>query len=201
VEKNTLRIKISEAVDEERLIKEFREEVKILEVGIRGTKDDKESLSSSNDDDGSPLPESTLLVVPSSSLLSTYRDLYLLSWKLQEILVECKLEKELQLVLFHPKGRQSGYQQYVHENQNEMNNNDDHNHDLDLDLPVEDYPTKSPYPTIHLLREKDILKAVKSTGEKIAQEIPSKNRERLDKMGVEKVKKDWRESVHGSGGG
>lgn len=57
------------------------------------------------------------------------------------------------------------------------------------------YSIRAPYPTFHLLRERDVLAAVSAVGQVRAGEIPARNAARLREM--EDVNQSWRESFEG----
>lgn len=95
----------------------------------------------------------------------SWRDLISLSWRLQEeAIVEGGHGSFMQLVLFHP--------------------NATHNTYVDEGAPSDagDYTIRSPYPTVQLLRECDILAAVQSYPN--VGHIPSRNRARLRAQGL-----------------
>lgn len=90
----------------------------------------------------------------------SWRDLVSLSWRLQEeAIVNPGHADHLQIVCFHPQASHSTY--------------------IDSGAPPDaaDFAIRSPYPTVQLLREVDILKAVRSYPS--AADIPARNRIRM----------------------
>ena len=81
-----------------------------------------------------------------------------------------------QLVVFHPRAQHNLYS-----TPNEV------------DLPTDDpynFVTRSPYPTIHLLRTVDLIDAAKfMKGD--TEKIPNRNMEKLRSRSLDKVRKDW----------
>jgi hypothetical protein len=109
-----------------------------------------------------PIHETTLVVLDSPFLVD-FRDFVRFSWELQEVAVgEAHVDK-LQLVLFHP---QATHQTYGEESSSS------------------DYTIRSPYPTVHLLREADVMRAVKS-GYPNLDSLPARNKEKFIKQGLE----------------
>ncbi|CAE8639760.1 unnamed protein product [Polarella glacialis] len=142
-----LRLRASEAVDEAAL----------LNQGLHQQPVDGSTMIQ--------LPETTLVVLDASMpFCAAWQDLVRLSWRLQyEAILAQGLERDLQLVLFHPLAMHSAYSE-------------------GLPDPA-DYSLRSPHPMIHLLREADVLRAVQSYPE--AEQIPSRNKSRLRKQGLE----------------
>jgi hypothetical protein len=101
----------------------------------------------------------TTLVVFSRDM--PFLDFVRLSWRLQEEAVADHVE-DLQLVLFHPHA--------THQTYSEMTS-------------ASDYTIRSPYPTVHLLREVDVMKAVQSGYPDLA-DLPARNKEKLEKQGL-----------------
>ena len=81
-----------------------------------------------------------------STFVDDYREFVRLSWELQAEAVGDVYQEKVQLVLFHPRATHQTYASSVE--------------DDDDDGAAADYTIRSPYPTIHLLREEDVLKAV-----------------------------------------
>lgn len=109
----------------------------------------------------------TALIVLDQSFVQDFRDFVRLSWELQEEAIGDKYMGVLQLVLFHPLA--------VHQTYGEV------------DPSVEsasDYTIRSPFPTIHLLREVDLMRAVKG-GYPDLESLPSRNKLKMDRQGQE----------------
>jgi hypothetical protein len=127
--------------------------------------------------------ETTLVVLqPSSSERSTssscnsnFIDFVRLSWELQQqAVVDQGYERDLQLVLFHPQATHQTYGSDGDDNDN-----------------AADYTIRSPYPTVHLLREVDVMRAVTSsynTNDRL-ESLPSRNKERLIQLGADVCRK------------
>jgi hypothetical protein len=94
-----------------------------------------------------------------------FLDFVRLSWRWQQEGVADHVE-DLQLVLFHPHA--------THQTYSEMTS-------------ASDYTIRSPYPTVHLLREVDAMKAVLS-GYPDLVNLPARNKEKLEKQGLEVCK-------------
>ena len=115
-----------------------------------------------------PAGETTLLILDHTigdSLLG-WHDLISLSWRLQEeAIVDRGHGTHLQLVLFHSHATHTTY--------------------VEAGAPSDagDYTIRSPYPTVQLLREVDILRAVRSYPG--AADIPARNRLRMRAAGLE----------------
>eukprot|EP00929_Paragymnodinium_shiwhaense_P062715 TRINITY_DN31315_c0_g1_i2.p2 TRINITY_DN31315_c0_g1~~TRINITY_DN31315_c0_g1_i2.p2 ORF type:complete len:306 (+),score=61.71 TRINITY_DN31315_c0_g1_i2:51-968(+) len=111
------------------------------------------------------LPETTLVVYERSlSFVAAWQDLVRLSWRLQsEAILANGLQEDLQLVLFHPEAVHSAYGEGPPD--------------------AADYSIRAPYPTVHLLREMDVLSAV--AGYPQAEQIPARNKARLRAQGLD----------------
>jgi hypothetical protein len=96
-----------------------------------------------------------------------FRSFVSLSWKLQEEAVGEEYLERVQLVLFHPHATHQTYGEVDEENQNPA-----------------DYTIRSPYPTIHLLREQDVLEAVQGSYPNL-ETLPARNKARLMDQGLE----------------
>ncbi|CAE7671464.1 unnamed protein product [Symbiodinium sp. CCMP2456] len=112
-----------------------------------------------------PRPETTLLVLDASlSCAAQWQDLVRLSWRLQaEAVCQQGFQDLLQIVLFHPLAMHSIYSEGFPD--------------------AADFTIRAPFPTIHLLREADVMKAVQTypdTGE-----IPVRNKAKLRDQGLE----------------
>eukprot|EP00927_Polykrikos_kofoidii_P085497 TRINITY_DN9319_c0_g1_i1.p1 TRINITY_DN9319_c0_g1~~TRINITY_DN9319_c0_g1_i1.p1 ORF type:complete len:282 (-),score=33.70 TRINITY_DN9319_c0_g1_i1:169-975(-) len=155
-----LRLRASSAVDADEAIQEVTEEAALLAESFIAcpTRNSSGSLTG--------LPETSLLVFDSSRqpFTSEWDAFVRLSWRLQaEAIVAGGFSEMLQIVLFHPLAVHSSYAK----------------------VPPDpgDYTVRAPYPTVHLLREADILKAVRSFPE--ADQIPYRNKMRLREIGLE----------------
>ena len=100
-----------------------------------------------------------------------YLEFVRLSWELQADAVDTYASK-VQLVLFHPRA--------THQTYASVPQDDDDNDGA----AAGDYTIRSPYPTIHLLREEDVLKAVQS-GYPDLEYLPSRNKAKLIEQGLE----------------
>lgn len=110
-------------------------------------------------------PETTLLVLDDQRPdVAKWPDLVRLSWRLQsEVINDGGMVDEIQLVFFHPLAVHSTYAEGLPD--------------------AADFSIRSPYPTIHLLRQADVLKGVQSYPD--ASLIPARNKERLRALGLE----------------
>lgn len=111
------------------------------------------------------LPETTLLVLDEGwEFVAEWRDLVRLSWRLQaEAILDRGYAADVQLVLFHPKAAHSAYAEGAPD--------------------PADYSIRAPHPTVHLLREADVLQGVKTYPG--ADQIPHRNKVRLRALGTE----------------
>mmetsp|Transcript_63398 Transcript_63398/g.204341 ORF Transcript_63398/g.204341 Transcript_63398/m.204341 type:complete len:228 (-) Transcript_63398:15-698(-) len=111
------------------------------------------------------LLETTLLVLDGQRpFVAEWLDFVRLSWRLQaEAILGQGFAGDLQLVLFHPRAVRSAYAQGPAD--------------------PADYALRAPHPTLHLLREADVLEAVRSFPG--ADQIPRHNQARLRKQGLE----------------
>jgi hypothetical protein len=108
----------------------------------------------------SAVTHETTLVVFSKGI--PFLDFVRLSWRWQEEAVADHVE-DLQVVLFHPHA--------THQTYSEMTS-------------ASDYTIRSPYPTVHLLREVDVMKAIQS-GYPDLENLPARNKEKLEAQGLE----------------
>lgn len=152
-------------------------------------------LSNEIDDD---CPQTT-----SSLFLSDYLEFVRFSWDLQEyailgspnsvsniradettdhrFLKKKSYQDQLQLVLFHPRATHQTYGQVVSPDDDDDNeNDDDDNNDGNR---AGDYTIRSPFPTVHLLREVDVLAAVQS-GYPGLEHLPARNQARMQSQGT-----------------
>jgi hypothetical protein len=122
--------------------------------------------------------ETTLIVFDNHAFVHDFRDFVRLSWKLQEkVIEETYGMNQLQLVLFHPRASHQTYKESGPEG-------DD---DDDDEQAAGDYTIRSPYPTIHLLREEDVLRAVTS-GYPQLDTLPHRNRAKFTAQGLDMCK-------------
>jgi hypothetical protein len=104
----------------------------------------------------------TTLVVFDAPFVKDFRDFVNLSWTLQTdaVLANGHAEK-LQLVLFHPHATHETYSSQ--------------------DDSPGDYTIRSPFPTVHLLREQDVMRAVSYPN---LESLPARNKARLVSQGL-----------------
>lgn len=117
-------------------------------------------------------PETTLVVLNEIKCppLLNFHNFIQLSWRIQnECIVQLNYQHDLQIVLFHPLA--------IHDTYTEGSYDD--NDDAD----AANYTIRSPFPTIHLLREKDVLQAVQS-GYRDLEGLPSRNKAKFRKQGI-----------------
>mmetsp|Transcript_20900 Transcript_20900/g.47437 ORF Transcript_20900/g.47437 Transcript_20900/m.47437 type:complete len:281 (-) Transcript_20900:38-880(-) len=115
--------------------------------------------------------ETTLVAADLSVSSWTWQDFVRLSWRIQtEAVVACGYGDLLQIVLFHPLAVHSMYKT------------------MDLEEDAANYSIRSPFPTIHLLREKDVLQAVEEGAEgrgyRDLEGLPARNKAKLRALGV-----------------
>lgn len=148
-----LRIVPSQATNEEQAVKEVAFEANLL---VGDGWDSKNGIQ----------PETTLLVMD-APFVHNFKDLVHLSWTLQAeaVLANGHAEK-LQLVLFHPLATHQTYSSSLDDNVNPG-----------------DYTIRSPFPTIHLLREADVTRSVRS-GYPDLESLPARNQARLISQGL-----------------
>lgn len=117
---------------------------------------------------GEMRPETTLLVMD-APFVQDFTEFVRLSWELQEQAVVANgFAEKLQLVLFHPLAIHQTYSS-------------------SLDANPGDYTIRSPFPTFHLLREEDVMKAV-SGGYPDLESLPARNQSRLISQGLDVCK-------------
>jgi uncharacterized protein len=164
-----LRIVASSATTEQEAIVSIDKEVKLLM-----TDNVEDSCSEPTTPVSNSRHETTLVVFDVHPFLQNFRSFVRLSWSVQEqVLLANGLEREVQLVLFHPLATHQTYDC------------------SDEDNPA-DYTIRSPYPTIHLLRELDVMRAVKSGYPKL-NELPFRNKEKLTGQGLDACQRRLRE--------
>jgi hypothetical protein len=116
--------------------------------------------------EGDELHETTLIVFPNEEWIANFRDFVRLSWDLQtESLAD--FQPDLQIVLFHP---QATHQTYRSEEES-----------------AGDYTIRSPFPTIHLLREGDVLKGAQAYPN--LESLPARNRKHMIGLGLERCQR------------
>jgi hypothetical protein len=126
--------------------------------------------------DRSETHETTLIVLNDSrehSFVYHFRDFVRLSWSLQDEAIGDDYRDLVQLVLFHPAAKHQTYAEQEEEH-------------------AGDYTIRSPYPTLHLLRQEDVLKAVQS-GYPDLEYLPSRNQAKLNRLGLDVCRQRWRE--------
>jgi uncharacterized protein len=177
---DTLRVVASSATNETQAVPTIRSEAKLL----FGT-DDKVQLDENNgvnarDTAEIPPPLSkqqqhlqprheTTLVVFDAPFVQDFRDFVRLSWVLQEeAIVHGGFQTDLQLVLFHPKATHQTYRDSASLEED--------------DEAAGDFTIRSPYPTVHLLREIDVMQAVSGSYPNLS-ELPTRNKLRLVTQG------------------
>lgn len=117
----------------------------------------------------------TTLVVFDAPFVQEFRDFVRLSWILQdEAIVDGGYQKDLQLVLFHPKA--------THQTYSDACESGDGNDHRDENFAAGDYTIRSPYPTVHLLREVDVMRAVTGNYPNLP-ELPTRNKLKLMEQG------------------
>jgi len=149
-----LRLRASDAADEDGIVMEVAEEAALLRAHL----DEAAEPTATREQP----PETTLLVL-SAACVRSWLGLVELSWRLQEeAIVREGHAEHLQIVLFHPEAVHSAYAEGPPD--------------------AADYSIRAPHPTVHILREADVLAAVQSYP--AASDIPGRNRCRLRGQGV-----------------
>eukprot|EP00562_Extubocellulus_spinifer_P003765 CAMPEP_0178538376 /NCGR_PEP_ID=MMETSP0696-20121128/37073_1 /TAXON_ID=265572 /ORGANISM="Extubocellulus spinifer, Strain CCMP396" /LENGTH=265 /DNA_ID=CAMNT_0020170633 /DNA_START=259 /DNA_END=1056 /DNA_ORIENTATION=+ len=161
-----LRLVASSATDDDAFVQEVAEEARLLV----GTRKDNDSNADSRKGDDTNRPETTLLVLNEVAFpsISDFRYFVQLSWRLQaEAICDNNFASDLQLVLFHPAARHNTYGEDFED--------------------AADYTIRSPHPTVHLLREVDVMKAVRG-GYGDLEGLPSRNKAKLRMDGLERCR-------------
>lgn len=157
-----LRIVTSNASNTKEAIRDVAAEVQLLLLG---------SNNDGSNNSVAPAHETTLVVLENDktadapSFINEFRDFVRLSWELQEEAVGDEFVSDVQLVLFHPQATHQTY-------------------GADTDDSPSDYTIRSPYPTIHLLREVDVLRAVKGSYPNL-ETLPTRNKEKMVQQGLD----------------
>ena len=157
-----LSIAVSHATSEEEIINDVTKEAKLIVQGIKKGTDVTDKARS--------YPETSLIVIDSDYYpsLSCFRNFVQLSWRIQsECLLQNKYQDLLQIVLFHPHAVHDTYAQSNQEIED-----------------VANYTIRAPFPTFHLLRQDQVLSAVKS-GFQDLEGLPGRNKAKLRKEGIE----------------
>jgi uncharacterized protein len=177
---DTLRVVVSPATSETQAVAAIRSEARLL-FGA----DEKTQLDENYDVNASdiaaispPLSQQqrhlqprheTTLVVFDAPFVQDFRDFVRLSWVLQEeAIVHGGFQNDLQLVLFHPNATHQTYRDSASLDEG--------------DEAAGDFTIRSPYPTVHLLREIDVMQAA-SGGYPNLSELPTRNKLRLVAQG------------------
>lgn len=134
-----------------------------------------------------PPPESTLLVVPGGP--TSFEDFYHIRGELQRTVVHNGGEGMLQLVLFHPEARHSLYAE-----QSERSDEASDHSDVSMSTISDprDLSIRAPYPTVHLLREIDVMAARR--GNLQPELIPERNAAKLRALGEAEARIQWQKS-------
>ena len=147
-----LRLCGSDARNEDEVVAKVAKEARLLHDGIE----------MQTRQPGAAVTETTLVVLPSLECTATWQAFVRLSWRLQaEAIADAGLAHALQLVLFHPSAVHSAYGEGPED--------------------AADFAIRSPHPTVHLLREVDMLAAVKAYPDVAG--IPARNKARLRALG------------------
>lgn len=165
-----LRIFISNASSHDEIVKEVQSEVDLL-VGdcYKRTASESQDYPDEHMIHEMSRPETTLIVLNEEKCpsLHDFRDLVHLSWRVQtESILQHGHEKDLQIVLFHPLAKHDTYSVQIGDEED-----------------AADYTIRSPFPIIHLLREEDVLKAVKSAYKDL-EGLPSRNKAKMREQGL-----------------
>ncbi len=176
IQHDKLRIHISNATNYDEIIQDIISEVHYLLINEN---DNPSTLD--NHQQQPPCsssirkPETTLVVLNETKCPSirNFHNFIKLSWRIQnECIVQFNYRYDLQIVLFHPLAIHNTYTEEA------SYGGDDDEHDDD----AANYTIRSPFPIIHLLKEKDILQAVQS-GYRDLEGLPSRNKAKFRKQG------------------
>ena len=120
-----------------------------------------------------PIHETTLVILKNHEL--EFLEWIRLSWECQEHAIDgTDLVDQVQLVLFHPRATHQTYQ--------DKDDGDD----------PRDYTIRSPYPTFHLLREHDVMRAVTS-GYSQLETLPQRNKQKMVTQGLDQCRAKLRD--------
>jgi uncharacterized protein len=162
---SAMRIVVSKAQDESQAVADIKLELNLLISAKLDEMADRSKINATEEQNRSVPMHETTLVVFDSPFVSDFREFVRLSWVLQsEAVLSSGHHNIVQLVLFHPNAT---HQTYVGDGESS----------------AADYTIRSPYPTVHLLREVDVLRAV-SGGYPNVEEIPSRNKKRFLDQGI-----------------
>ena len=110
--------------------------------------------------------ETTLIVLENAPWSADFLEFIRLSWQLQEEAIGEEFVDKVQIVLFHPEASHQTYGCHG-----------------DEPNPA-DFTIRSPFPTIHLLRQVDVLSAVQS-GYPNLESLPARNQQKMIEQGLE----------------
>ena len=174
---------ISDATNDDDVLQAVRTEANLITQGILRAEGTLRTTATTT----APSPETSLIVLDPDRhpALRCFRNFVQLSWKIQ---TECinpinhhnpHNQELLQIVLFHP--------QAVHDTYTETPPDTDADTEADEDTTegVVNYTIRSPYPTIHILREDQILSAVQNSTYKNLDGLPQRNKAKLIKDGLQ----------------
>uniref|UniRef100_A0A6S8AQ17 Uncharacterized protein n=1 Tax=Aplanochytrium stocchinoi TaxID=215587 RepID=A0A6S8AQ17_9STRA len=171
---DALRIRVSNANNLDELIYHFDEELSLIQDGLSLEQLPSMEVQAHRSRTNSKFPETILLVIDNGAFIYPEMDRKLknpdsktgyledflefnrVSYDLQSHLLKRDLVGHVQIVLFHPFGVHSMYT-------------------LESNLEPKAYAIRSPFPTFHILREKDIMKGVKGGLYASPELIPAKN--------------------------
>jgi hypothetical protein len=154
------------------------------------------SMSASSSSSSPPKHETALIAFSHPYLMEgNFRDFVRLSWKFQEDIGDEYLGR-LQLVLFHPRATHQTYSDETYG----CDYRDGGQHvvfrggETPPDFNAADYTIRSPFPTVHLLREEDVMRAV-TGGYPDLESVPSRNKRKFIEQGVEVCKRRLEECL------
>mmetsp|Transcript_33850 Transcript_33850/g.99764 ORF Transcript_33850/g.99764 Transcript_33850/m.99764 type:complete len:316 (+) Transcript_33850:141-1088(+) len=179
-----LRTVASDAATAEQLVEQISAEADLLVAGLLSKNADEITvsdndggmeMSNNKNNNSSPpqtFPETTLVILDTQIYpsLSEYRNLIQLSWRIQsECIVDRGHSDRLQLVLFHPLA--------VHDTYTEQP-------EAEREGDCANYTLRSPHPTVHLLRQVDVMRAARG-GYADLEGLPTRNKAKLRRDGLE----------------
>ena len=179
----SLRIKVSAAETDSSALDEIESEIDLLfPAATLSTLPTQSTSSSSTNTTTTTTPTTTLIVFPNhKKLVESHPHQVKLGY---DILVRIsqnnnnKSSSSLQIVNFHPRGQHS---LYAPPDEISLETDDPYN-----------FVTRSPYPTVHLLRTVDLVDASKFMSND-TEKIPLRNMERLRKDGRDQLLQEWNE--------